>query len=468
MNKLGHLCFKSGLFDPINLRLSGDYSCFRRKVGGQVMKRLYILTILLCTLFLIMVGARLVNAINATTEMNAAESDWVDDFNSPSLDSHWFWVREDPTHWSLTDNPGYMRITSQAGGIYQTGNNEKNILLTPVSSADFRIMTKVDFSPTENYHSAGLFIYQDDDNYISLSRDYSNNGKVQFRYEVAAVMTTTLYVEETITSVHLRIDKEGDSYLGYYSTDGSQWICLGQIFANLLSPKVGIGAAHGPASTEIPADFDFFDYKPLPLYNTTWEEGFDSPNLDSRWFWVREDPTHWSLTDNPGYMRITTQEGSLHLDGNSMKNLLLTPVSSADFRVQTRVDFSPTENFQVAGLYIYQDDDNFVILSRDYGNGNKVSMRNEDAGLLDSYISVDETTTDVYLRIDKEGDSYMGFYSTDGVHWTWVGQVIATLLSPKVGIGARNGPATTEIPADFDYFQLSLFRYSIYLPLVLK
>ena len=55
---------------------------------------------------------------------------WRDDFDSPTLAPRWFWVREEPSHWSLSANPGYLRITTQAGGVYSDTNDQKNILLT--------------------------------------------------------------------------------------------------------------------------------------------------------------------------------------------------------------------------------------------------------------------------------------------------------------------------------------------------
>ncbi|MGD8968762.1 MAG: hypothetical protein PVI07_14750, partial [Anaerolineae bacterium] len=41
---------------------------------------------------------------------------WSDDFSSLSLGPTWSWVREDPTHWSLTQHPGFLRMTTQQGG----------------------------------------------------------------------------------------------------------------------------------------------------------------------------------------------------------------------------------------------------------------------------------------------------------------------------------------------------------------
>ena len=40
--------------------------------------------------------------------------------------------------------------------------------------------------------------------------------------------------------------------------------------------------------------------------SVTWTDDFDAASLDSSWSWIRNDPTHWSLTERPGFLRITT------------------------------------------------------------------------------------------------------------------------------------------------------------------
>ena len=49
--------------------------------------------------------------------------------------------------------------------------------------------------------------------------------------------------------------------------------------------------------------------------NDTWIDNFDGEPLNTRWSWVRENPTYWSLTANPGFIRLVTR-GGLHLTGN--------------------------------------------------------------------------------------------------------------------------------------------------------
>jgi len=191
----------------------------------------------------------------------------------------------------------------------------------------------------------------------------------------------------------------------------------------------------------------------LKISNAGWIDQFDNPTLNSRWEWVREDPTHWSLTDNSGYLRINTQNGSTYISGTG-KNILLTPPDMEDFQITTKVTFSPIENFQSASAVVYQDDDNYIELARRYGDLDKIDFRFEEGGIFSGRF-ITETATTVYLRITKFGDVYASSYSIDGNNWIEVYQFNASFSSPKVGLTAYNGSSTLEIPADFDYFQLS-------------
>ena len=61
---------------------------------------------------------------------------FVDNFDGPELDSCWLWVREDTSHWSLTERPGWMRIKTQPGRIYY--GLGQNYLLRSRPTGDFQ------------------------------------------------------------------------------------------------------------------------------------------------------------------------------------------------------------------------------------------------------------------------------------------------------------------------------------------
>jgi beta-xylosidase len=387
-------------------------------------------------------------------------SSWTDDFNSPTLDSRWSWAREDPTHWSLTSSPNNLRIISQPGNLFGTGpgnNNQKNILLTNPSMSDFQITTKVSFNPTQNFQNAALLVYQDDDNYISLERVYGFGNSSEFILEQGGVPTFTVSAN-TATTTHLRIIKRGNTYTGLSSFDGATWNIMGQFNAMFSSPKIGLGAGNGGSGgTEIPANFDYFSFIPLPA-QAVWTDDFNSTNLNSRWSWIREDPTHWSLAARPGFMRITTQQDN--------DNILITPAPGGDFQVTTRVELTPTQNYQSAALMIYSDDGNSVQITHAYVNRNQI-----DFDVWDNYVKTigsNVAGSATFLRITRQGSLYSGYYSSDGVVWTPFGSSNVKLVNPFIAITAADFTVdAAEIPADFDFVKVE-FNSLLYLPTIVK
>jgi beta-xylosidase len=185
-----------------------------------------------------------------------------------------------------------------------------------------------------------------------------------------------------------------------------------------------------------------------------WTDDFQGPTLDPRWSWAREDQTHWSLSARPGHLRIFTQTGGIYGTTEKQKNLLLMPAPKGDFRIVTKCTIDPTENFQYAGLMVYQGRNNYVQINRAFTDGNSFNFDMEaDGKPINKRVPASATT--FYLRITKHGDTYTGDYSPDGETWTTVGQGTASLADSKVGICAANNlPGKPHIPADFDFFKL--------------
>lgn len=183
---------------------------------------------------------------------------WTDEFQGPALDKRWTWAREDPTHWSLSARPGFLRITTQTGGIFGATEKQKNILLMPAPKGDFRIVTKCTIDPKENFQYAGLMVYQGRKNYIQINRAFTDGNSINFDIETGGTPINKR-VMISATTVYLRITKHGNTYTGDYSLDGEAWTEVGKGTAKLTKTRVGICAANNlPGKPHIPADFDFF------------------------------------------------------------------------------------------------------------------------------------------------------------------------------------------------------------------
>ncbi|MDO8630508.1 MAG: hypothetical protein Q7R41_08440 [Phycisphaerales bacterium] len=215
-------------------------------------------------------------------------------------------------------------------------------------------------------------------------------------------------------------------------------------------------------------------WRPGFAAQVAFRDDFNSPQLSEGWTVIREDPSTYSLTANPGFFRVQTVRGILGKDGTA-RNLLVRPMSG-DFILDTRLVFDPRDGQPFGGLLVYQDDAHAVSIGLGFASGARgefrgVIMLNVGEGVDTTEnrpaARYDETNTSdpktVYLRLLRQGDQFIGAYSEDGVNYRDLGTVTNPLADDiSVGVGAANGDSPScgpacdaSIPADFDYFQIS-------------
>jgi len=177
--------------------------------------------------------------------------------------------------------------------------------------------------------------------------------------------------------------------------------------------------------------------------------------LQPGWTWLRENDSKWSLTSEPGFLRIVLEGGSFH------RNLFIREVESEDFEITTHVLFKPTTNFQIAALLVYQDDATMIKFGRAFCDvqnlcvGNGIYFDNmQNAQFSGTNYATDTVLQDeAYLRITKIGSRLTGSYSEDGTNWMVIGVHESFMADPKVGLVAGQSNVVGAI-ALFDYFTL--------------
>ena len=192
---------------------------------------------------------------------------------------------------------------------------------------------------------------------------------------------------------------------------------------------------------------------PLP----TFRDEFDG-TLAAGWTWIRERPTNWSLTSNPGFLTITLEGGTFH------RNLIARDAGSPNFEISTHVIFTPKSNFQFAGLLVYDSDESMATFGRAFCNlagpckGNAIYFDNLQDGQLVSpnFAMTTRSLDQAYLRITRIGTTLTGSYSEDGTAWRIIGQHFVHMDAPKVGVYAGNS-YVVGVEARFDYFELVEF-----------
>jgi regulation of enolase protein 1 (concanavalin A-like superfamily) len=151
----------------------------------------------------------------------------------------------------------------------------------------------------------------------------------------------------------------------------------------------------------------------------------------------------YNQVTHPGVLRIPADAGDLWAALNNTRNSLFRDIPTNWTSLRLKFSFAPTQNYQQAGLAVYQNDDNYVCVERIYNGGNKITCAREVGGVATVVTSASlTTTTNLYLRLDRNAatGTISAYYSLDGTSWVSVGSAVQTVNPPRVGIIADSSP----------------------------
>ncbi len=198
---------------------------------------------------------------------------------------------------------------------------------------------------------------------------------------------------------------------------------------------------------------------PCPPTALPFVDNFDSPTLDSCWFWIREDSSHWSLTERPGWMRLAMQPGDYHCGGG--KNFLVRNGPLGNYRIETHLQIPALFEGQGAGLLLTRSDCEYVILWRQVNSiGQQIVLQGGHDCCANASTNVVNPLSlqDIWLRLDVQDSSFEGFWSADGNSWTSLGVHSESWLANddvRVGILAEDVYSHGAANADFDNVSIS-------------
>jgi regulation of enolase protein 1 (concanavalin A-like superfamily) len=222
----------------------------------------------------------------------------------------------------------------------------------------------------------------------------------------------------------------------------------------IIQPSATPTAIPSPTATEF-----FPTLPPVPTTDSNFfREDFDG-NLAAPWIWVREDPRNWSLMDLPGSLLINVRPGYVVAHSNS--NLLLRPAPTGNFLVETRLTFKPFDNFQFAGLIIYQSDSNFIQAGQEFCNavgcaGKGLYMDTYRKGVIvpPSFGPTSQSANPIWLRLSRKKEAYVFQASTDGRVWFAIESQTSDLDPAQIGLVTGQLLRGKSPQAAFDYFEV--------------
>lgn len=303
-----------------------------------------------------------------------------DDFDSLELNNTWYWVNEDPETWSLSDRPGFLKITTRKGDIYGGSRDMRNILLQD-SPGDWTIETKFTASgrPSVIYQQGALLAYQDMDNYMKLDWEAQSNGTIiQVIREINGSVSSNSINGNIVgdsNTIWLRIRKNGNVYRAYYSVDGETFIQLGTDYVlNFTNVQTGLSASNGGGNdtTDFHIYFDYYtrnnagvgellptDKNPLIGQITDMSrftaEGYTAESWEA--FKAALDAAI-AVRDNPDATQLEVNQAGIDLE-NAFRGLVIAPKDFEDNTVQgftgrgssTKISVTNEANHTPGGSY---------------------------------------------------------------------------------------------------------------------
>ncbi|KAA9131753.1 BACON domain-containing protein, partial [Microbacterium caowuchunii] len=139
-------------------------------------------------------------------------------------------------------------------------------------------------------------------------------------------------------------------------------------------------------------------------------------------------------------LRVPADSGDLWERGNDTRNTLFHTLPSGWRSAEARVDFAPYDNFQLAGIAIYGDDDNYVQLSRAFNSfrgGNGISLISETGGSASELPAESTNATSLTLRLTRDVAARRvdaSVSTDDGMMWREVGSVNREIQGAKVAL----------------------------------
>ena len=200
--------------------------------------------------------------------------------------------------------------------------------------------------------------------------------------------------------------------------------------------------------------------KTYPVTNFPTSDEFDGKALGMQWGWNHNpDPEKWSLTQRPGYLRLTT--GKVTTDFTMARNMLTqrpfvkynqnTPTMGT-----TKLDVSHMKDGDNAGLAVFQDPYAYIAVKQNNGVKYLVMVNN---GKQVDFVALSKST--VYLRtMASNATRKASFeYSFDNKSFTQLGNELLMKFSLKIFTGNKFclfNYATKQAGGyvDFDWFRM--------------
>ena len=133
---------------------------------------------------------------------------------------------------------------------------------------------------------------------------------------------------------------------------------------------------------------------------------------------------------------------------------IMQPALDENMEIEVKFESEPSQAYQLQGLLIEQDSDNYLRVDFYSDNTNLRMFAARFEGGVPTVITNETITggTALFLRLTRQGDAWTYQYSDDGSNWTGAGNFTYGLSVSAVGVFVGNGGGNPAYTATVDYF----------------
>ena len=184
---------------------------------------------------------------------------------------------------------------------------------------------------------------------------------------------------------------------------------------------------------------------------------FGGTSLNAKWTWTNPPASYDVGATTPGSLRVDSSTGTDLYGATATANLLTQPMVG-NFTAQMKFSFSPSANYQKAGLVVYVNGRNWYSVGETFAAGTTdwAVTATADAASTSRYNASSGNPVPAYVEIARAGNTFRAYASPDGVAWTLVDTYAPTTEYPwevRLGLFVSDGRSGAQQHLDVDYLR---------------
>jgi alpha-N-arabinofuranosidase len=195
-----------------------------------------------------------------------------DDFDAPDLRLSWNFLRNPyPADWSLTERPGWLRLKGSA--VTLDDSDSPAFIGSRQQHFACRAAALLDFSPQKPGDEAGLTVLMNESHHYEIGVQYYEGTRWFFVRRRIGDLTADVagaQIPDGLVTLQIEADAErytfsfavGDQPLHPVQTGSARYLSS-EVAGGFTGVYIGLYATGNGDPASSPADFDWFDYRPL-------------------------------------------------------------------------------------------------------------------------------------------------------------------------------------------------------------